>query len=274
MIPERVWRGVCQHYNARNRGPYRRVNAHSDSKLSSSMKFKEKPTVFMNHKVTARLVRSQIILEKIPTAQRLFQYLNWTMRINKMATTTTVLEGRDGAKVLLFDVELHGPRGQRLYALCTPNDVISPNAQPWQLADLWTASQITKMLGIRTEDLPRGVRTVSSQFEQYRTMNGNDDLKRLKRDILALDERQSVMRYHGLKCIRTGNAKREKVKSSKSGQPKERVLTVKLSTFYEKVHCALMDETIDLVPIVSIVSNWNKQRDEKDLDFRYYLVRR
>ena len=267
MIPERVWRAVCQHYNARNRAPYRRVNVNNDSKPSSSMQSRGKSTVFMNHKVTARLVRSQIILEKIPTAQRLFQYLNWTMRIDKMAQTITVMEGRGGAKVLLFDVELHGPRGQRLYALCTPNDVTSPNAQPWQLAHLLTANVLTNLLGIDVESLPHGLRAVSSQFGPYRNIKSNHDvhndvhdgnLKAIKQQIVSIDERKNMMRYFRLKCIRTGNKQEE-----------ERELIVTVSALCRCVHSALRDDNVHLIPIVSIVSRKIRECDENMEDFRF-----
>ena len=55
--------------------------------------------------------------------------MNWTIRISKVAEAVVVLKGRSGGKVLLIDTELHDHRGQELYALCIPNDVVSSNAQ-------------------------------------------------------------------------------------------------------------------------------------------------
>jgi len=218
--------------------------------------------VFINGKVTARLIRSQLIREDILTARRLYQYLNWTMRISKVAETMTIMEGRTGRKVLLFDVELHDQRGEGLYALCVPNDVQSPNAQQWQLADLLTAHQLTHLLRIDSRELPGGVRAVSSQFEQFRMMESVEDTDRLKGEIMAIDDRLNRLRYYRLKCIRTGNGKK-----SKKWQDEGSVLKVKLSTFYEKVHDALMDENVALIPIVSIVSRRNRDLNEKEENF-------
>ena len=262
QIPEGIWQRVCDHFNAHNQAPYHRLNI-----VNVPTMFKEKSMVFINGKVTARLIRSQLIREDILTARRLYQYLNWTMRISKVAQTMTMMEGRNGGKVLLFDVELHDERGEGLYALCVPNDVMSPNAQQWQLADLLTGPQLTTLLGIDSRSLPRGVRMASSQFEQFRMMESEEDMDRLKTEIMAIDDRLNRLRYYRLKCIRTGNGKK-----SKKWADEESVLKVNLSTFYEKVQDALMDENVDLIPIVSIVSRRNKDLMEKEENFRYNPV--
>ena len=57
--------------------------------------------------------------------------MNWTIRISKVTEAVVVLKGRSGGKVLLIDTELHDHRGQELYALCIPNDVVSSKAQKW-----------------------------------------------------------------------------------------------------------------------------------------------
>ena len=261
QIPKTIWQRVCNHFNAYHQAPYHHLNIVSEPTM-----FKEKSMVFINGKVTARLIRSQLIREDILTARRLYQYLNWTMRISKVAQTMTMMEGRNGGKVLLFDVELHDERGEGLYALCVPNDVMSPNAQQWQLADLLAGPQLTTLLGIDSRALPRGVRTASSQFEQFRMMESAEDMDRLKTEIMAIDDRLNRLRYYRLKCIRTGNGKK-----SKKWADEESVLKVNLSTFYEKVQDALMDENVDLIPIVSIVSRRNKDLMEKEEDFRYFL---
>lgn len=102
----------------------------------------------------------------------------------------------------------------------------------------------------------------SSQFEQFRMMESAEDMDRLKTEIMAIDDRLNRLRYYRLKCIRTGNGKK-----SKKWADEESVLKVNLSTFYEKVQDALMDENVDLIPIVSIVSRRNKDLMEKEEDF-------
>merc|ERR1719295_751403 len=87
-------------------------------------------------------------------------------------------------------------------------------------------------------------------------------MDRLKTEIMAIDDRLNRLRYYRLKCIRTGNGKK-----SKKWADEESVLKVNLSTFYEKVQDALMDENVDLIPIVSIVSRRNKDLMEKEEDF-------
>ena len=171
-----------------------------------------------------------------------------------------VMEGRNGRKVLLFDVELYDPRGQRLYALCTPNISPKPNAQPWCLGALLTADMITKWIDIEYQMLPRGVRAVSSHFEQYRKMKGN--LKSIKREILENDANQNGNRYGHLRCIRPKHSKDSAVK----------VLNVRFSVFYEIVQSALKDENVDLIPIVSIVSKKSDDSDTNLLDFRFDSV--
>ena len=81
--------------------------------------------VFIANQVTQQLIESQFIMEQFPTAQRLYQYLHWTMRMSKVAHTVSKFVGQNGGEVLVIDVELHDQSGQRLYALCTPNDVVT-----------------------------------------------------------------------------------------------------------------------------------------------------
>merc|ERR1719445_897964 len=83
--------------------------------------FKEKSTVFVNGKVTMELARNNALMEHFSASKRLYQYLNWTIRISKVAQTLSLLKGRNGAKVLLVNMELHDRFGRELYALCTLN---------------------------------------------------------------------------------------------------------------------------------------------------------
>merc|ERR1719295_1654112 len=181
--------------------------------------------------------------------------------MNKMARTDMMMEGQDGRRVLLIDVELHDQRGQGLYALCTPNDMVKPESQQWQLAHLLTANALTNFLGVDYRALPRGARAVSSQFENHRKlMRDPMGLKQLKKQISKIDSRRKPIRYAHLKCVQTGKRRRKKKDLAK-------VMRVSLNTFHNAIRRALVDEAVDLVPIVSITSRLIKGKREKFEDF-------
>ena len=171
-----------------------------------------------------------------------------------------VMIGQKGRKVLLFNIELHDPRGQSLYALCTPNITHKPNAQPWCLGALLTADTITKWMDIDSRVLPRGVRAVSSHFALLRDAKG--DLKTIKMRILKNESKQNGHRYGHLRCIRPKHSK----------DTADKVLTVRASAFYKIVQNALKDDNVNLVPIVSIVSRKSEESDTNLLDFRFERV--
>ena len=248
-LPERARQLLRDLYNYRQ---FNRINV-----AMPPMTFKETSSVFIPTKLTSHLISNHLIQEQFASTKRLFQFLNWTMRINKSTQNMVVMEGRNGCKVLLFDVELHDPRCQSLYALCTPNITQTPKAQPWRLEGLLTADMITKWMDIDSRVLPRGVRAVSPHFEQYRKMK--DNLQRVKRDILEIDAKQNGTRYCHLRCIR----------AKLSTESPEKVMTVRFSTFYEIVQSALKNENVNLVPIVSIVSRKSMDSAENLLDFRF-----
>ena len=234
--------------------PFHRVNI-----PMPPMPFKESSSVFIPSKVTTQLITNRMIQEQFVSPKRLFQFLNWTLRINKSTQNMVVMEGQNARKVLLFDIELHDPRGHNLYALCTPNITQTPNAQPWRLVALVTADTITKWMEIDSRVLPRGVRTVSPHFEQYRNIKGN--LKGIEREILEIDSKQNVTRYYNLRCIRAKHSK----------EYEEKVLRVRVSVFYEIVQSALKNANVSLIPIVSIVSRKTMNSDTNLLDFRLDL---
>lgn len=120
---------MAEHSDLWRQSPFECLNADCHPAV-----FKEKSPVFVARKSTERLVAEQLMVEGFSTAQRLYQYLNWTMRINKVSRTMNLLEGRSGERVLLINTELHDRRRRELYALCIPNDVISPKAQKWCFA--------------------------------------------------------------------------------------------------------------------------------------------
>jgi hypothetical protein len=229
------------------------------------VRFKQKSDVFIGSKVTEHLVASQSLLEPFLSPKRLYQYLNWTMRISKVSGCMAVMEGQNGGRVLLIDTELHDQCGRTLYALCPPNDVTTHRSQQWQLAALLTADELVDALGIDFHSLPRGVRASSPQFEHHRTWRRDLDL--LKTKLFKMDSRRKPIRYAHLKCIQTGKGGKVNTKQFKRDRVEDDVLTVKLSTFYGKVQSALRDDHVDLVPIVSIVSRKNKSTNQKVEDF-------
>ena len=267
-IPQRIWNRVGDHYNVFLQRPFRVQS--NESMYNEPVYFKEKSDVFIGSKVTEYLVQRHLILEHFPTARRLYQYLHWTMRISKVAQTMTILEGHNGcntSKVMLFDIELHDHRGQRLYALCTPNDVVMAKVQPWQLVGLLAASELTTALGVDSRALPRGVKATSSQFAYYRDLMATSNLKAQKVKLRQWDARRKPIRYAHLRCIETGRSK---------GNKESKVMTVSLSTFYESVRVAMMDDSIQLIPLVSIISKKIPLRRGKKVkaeDFRYCLYR-
>jgi len=264
QIPGAVWKAVSAHYNLAAQRPFRRLSAAGNPTV-----FKEKSPVFVARKYTEKLVASEQIVEGFSTAQRLYQYLNWTMRINKVSESMNLLEGRHGAKVLLINTELHDRERRELYALCIRNDVVSVKAQKWQLAALLTASQLSSSLGIDYHHFPRGVRASSPQFEELRMMKqgvGQNSLRALKQRIRERDAQRKIIRYQQLKCVLAGNGRTAKRKPSS-----ERVLTVHLSSFYAKVREALHSPLTPLLPMVSIVSRKLYQRKEEDFSVDYLL---
>jgi len=253
-IPQNVWSAVCAQYSASAQAPYHLLPVGTVMNT-----VKKNPMVFMRSKTTSALIRSGVIAECFYSAKRLYQYLNWTVSISKVAQTMAVLEGRRGLKLLVINVELHDSAGSELFALCSPND--SGHGEPWDLVSLFTAQKLTRMLQVDVQRLPRGVRAVSSEFEQCRAIKA--DPKGLKTRILEHDAVRRMGRYFRLKCIRTGTRKKseKRAKSGQSGASKqrERVLRVELSAFYEAVQMALRDDAVQMIPIVSFRSVTNRE---------------
>jgi len=263
QIPGAVWKEVAEHYDLSRQSPFECLNAECHPAV-----FKEKSPVFVARKYTERLVAEQLMVEGFSTAQRLYQYLNWTMRINKVSRTMNLLEGRSGERVLLINTELHDRRRRELYALCIPNDVISPKAQKWQLAALYTASELSQSLDIDYHHFPRGVRACSPQFERFRMLRaGTYSIKTLKELIRRRDAKRKIIRYQQLKCVLAGNGRATKRNKCSA----DKVLTVHLSSFYAKVRSALESPYVDLVPMVSIVSKKLYHRKEEDFSVDYLL---
>ena len=91
-------------------------------------------------------------------------------------------------------------------------------------------------------------------------------MKALKTEIYKKDCRRKPIRYAHLKCVRTGNGKKRRIKKDQ-----ENILKVGLTDIRAAVHRGLRDDAVELVPIVTILSTLDKQRGVKIEDFRYDL---
>lgn len=87
--------------------------------------------VFIPNKLTEVLLEMGVIWEQFQKPQRLYQYLNWTIRISNQSRQIVPLNGKNWFTIQLINTELHDQNGNHLYALCIPNDVISAKAQKW-----------------------------------------------------------------------------------------------------------------------------------------------
>jgi len=262
-IPESVWQRVCCYFNAQTHCPYRKVILAENKTF-----YKAKSTVFIGNKFTEKCIRDRVIAEHIPTAQRLYQYLNWTVRINKVEQSNLLLEGRNGSKIMIINTELHDHRGQSLYALCVPNDAVGGKTQKWQLAAFLTAYDVVECLKIDSNDLPRGVREICSQFEEYRAIQSDPRLLGIiKVQINTWDTRRKPARYGHMKCIQTGSGH----KGKKHQSAEDRELLIGLSSFCTKVRRALDCPFTKVVPILSIFSKKNGKRRVEDFSVDYLL---
>jgi len=193
--------------------------------------------VFISSELTKRLVSEGALLESglRSNARRLYQYLNWTLRMNNFAQTVAIMKCKE-SEMLVIDVELHNQIRERLYALCTPNDPSKP--EPWQLVYLQSARELQINLKIDPSCLPRGVRMASTQFEHYRMAQVN--VNHLKAQILQNGDR-------GIQWLRNSRPKYGR----KKGQSPAKIKTVKQSSFYAAVSMHLKNPNITLIPIVS-----------------------
>ena len=235
-VPTDIWRTVCNEYALKRYTPF----------IPSNLKIAaEECTVFIPKKLTAQWMEMNLFLEQFQTSQRLYQYLMCTVRMNQIAETVVLMNGRNGRRVLLIDIELHDRRRQKLYALCTPNDKTASNVQKWQIVGILTALKLGKLLCIKIESLPRGVRAVSSTFT---TVTGMAP-KEMKGEIKSAMHKS--VQFLQMKCIEIKT--RNKKGRERKGKGTSRVLTVDLPTFYEAVQRSFADDAIDVVPIVSMV---------------------
>merc|ERR1719283_437025 len=169
-IPPSIVRAVRCHYDLSKMKPFvkrRRPREHQTS-------------IFISKRLTEATQKRKDILETMETVQRLYQYLNWTMRISKVAETMNMFVPHRHMgynrlmKVLLVNTELHDIRGQEIYAVCIPNDVRgAAKVQPWQMAALLPQQDVMTMLDVDIHTLPRGVRASSMQFRELRCIKGD-----------------------------------------------------------------------------------------------------
>ena len=125
-IPEAIVSDLRAKYSLKNNEPFAKMPS-----AQQRVAFHTQLRVYVPDKLTNHLVADDIILEPFDRSQRLYQYLNWTIRISAMAQTIGLLQGQNRCIVMLCHIELHDRRGRDLYALCIQNDVVSPKAQEW-----------------------------------------------------------------------------------------------------------------------------------------------
>eukprot|EP00484_Ammonia_sp_Unknown_P002375 CAMPEP_0197074322 /NCGR_PEP_ID=MMETSP1384-20130603/211048_1 /TAXON_ID=29189 /ORGANISM="Ammonia sp." /LENGTH=642 /DNA_ID=CAMNT_0042513163 /DNA_START=97 /DNA_END=2025 /DNA_ORIENTATION=+ len=206
------------------------------------------PLVFISPKYTQQILDDEILAEwqTFDTGARLYQYLNWTVRINKINGNVMCFENKkvyhDKSVVkiqfIVINTELHDYDGNELYMFCVKNDKLSAKAQRWQFVKLLTQFEIRAFMqhGV----LPRGARKTSDNFYQYRTR-----AMMSKHEIAAYCTSSTC--YQQLKNIVTGHARKE---------PGKVELCLTLDTFYEAIERALQsrDNKHNLIPILSILS--------------------
>ena len=121
-IPKAVWQRVCSFYLAASHSPYR------PRAVQVSLR---KHAVFIKSAINRRIARSGIVSEPIDGGRRFAYYLNETLRINALANAVVEVMGSNERKLLLIDVELHDHHQHKLYALCSPSDVVGDTSRPW-----------------------------------------------------------------------------------------------------------------------------------------------
>jgi len=199
----------------------------------------DKAILSISADLTKKLVRDDTIMERAlgSDSYRLYQYLDWTARMNNLAQTVSIVVDGNGQEWLVIDVELHGRRGEKLYALCSPRD--TAKAAGWTMVSLLTLSELRSAINIENEDVPRGVREVWSQFEHHRT--NKDTLRGLK-------EQYRVNGNRRLKFIRNS---RKKFGGKRRRRRRPKAATFKRSLFTESVSKSLNCPDVPLVPITT-----------------------
>jgi len=247
-------------YDLYTKGPFRRSRRKNQ---------KSQSLVFIASSLTEQWLADNLISESFSTANRLYQYLNWTMRMANVALSAkcpsiVTLEGRRGASVMVIDTELHDHDGHLLYALCIPNDIVAPKTQKWQMAALLTAAELSDLLRISPKLLPYGVRASSSQFSEYnrslRTSSEAQTVREMKRFIADQYPKIKPICYQQIKCVKT-NTRNEEIEH----------LRVSLTAFSEAVGSALDDDRVSVIPMVSITTKKRRGRRFDDFSVDYLL---
>ncbi len=132
--------------------------------------------------------------------------------------------------------------------------LIEPPSTFRQCAALRTGSSICDLLGIHSDSLPLGVRAVSAQFDDHRRfLQEMDPLRAIKEWVMDVDFNGALSRYQQMKCVETNGRRSTRMTPDK-------VLKVRLSTFYDAVRSALEDDEVDVIPMVSIVAKKGRRR--------------
>jgi len=234
-----VWRALSEQYNLCSAAPFK------PNPVAAAAP-RERTLVYIAKQTTQDIVDSHQLLEEctLSNAARVYQYLNWTIRLSKLHGSVQTLESRRGHRILIINSELHCRcTREPLYMLCVPNDFDAAKSQKWQFVRLVTADDIRRFARYkRGQDLPRGVRGDAHQFEAYRF----DELPS-KADLLS--SRIGRHQYAQLKGVQTQ-------KNRQSEQASRKVLTLTASEVRQAVHWALQsgDARHEMIPIVSILS--------------------
>jgi len=241
-----VWQALSAQYNLCSAAPFKPSS--TPAPVS-----RERTLVYIAKRLTQDIVDSRQLREEptLSTTARLYQYLNWTIRLSKLSGFLQILESRSGRRILLINSELHCRHTHEvLFMLCVPNDFESVKSQKWQFVRLVTARDIRQFARC---PLPRGVRADSYQFEAHR-------FGELATKAQLLSSRIAPHQYGQLKGVQTQkNRQRE--------QESRKVLTLTASEVRQAVHCALQsaDPRHSLISTVSILSG--KQSAQPQGDF-------
>mmetsp|Transcript_50451 Transcript_50451/g.45220 ORF Transcript_50451/g.45220 Transcript_50451/m.45220 type:complete len:782 (+) Transcript_50451:485-2830(+) len=240
--------------------------------------------VFISPKYTTQIVENNLICSSesntLDTPRRLYQYLNWTIRVNKINKYVNCFSTKNkenNVQFLLINSELHDQNGNVLYMFCIENDIRSEKAQKWQFVKLMTAAELIELVPdcalekIITQftmddddnhvSVCSVITSIISQFmgnycDQDRVLplgarkNGPqfDQLKQ-KKMITKVDISYGMTNtsYLQLKGIQTGYDKK---------RGNKQILRISLNAFENKIYEAAEsdDPRHDLIPIVSILS--------------------
>lgn len=246
-----------------------------------------KSLVYIPPHCTKHIIDIQLVQEPFVNAKGLYQYLNWTIRVNKINKFIKIFKTSNGIDILVINSELHDKYGNILYMLCIQNDIISTKSQQWQFVKLVTEQEILELFTERLSlitgyinnihssvskvgsvsnvirliaqytdcsvTLPSGARSKADQFEPVRAN------KLLSKECIR-NQRLPQNKYRQLKSVRTGY--------DKENRNNKDILHVSTNQFYQCINNALNsnDPKHKLVPIVSILTGKKYPHGQYNVD--------